>query len=122
MTAIEDSISQFPSNVALKHVLARLLAASPDDSVRDGDRALLLAAEVVQAHPGLQSAQTYAMALAEKGRFKEAAAAQREVIKRFEESGGEEDRAAIFRRRLELYEAGEPVRAPWLDTRKGPRL
>ena len=80
-----------------------------------------LAAEVLQAHPGLQSAQTYAMALAEEGRFEEAAAAQRKLIEQFEEGGGEDDRAAIFRHRLELYEAGKPVRAPWLDTRKGPK-
>ncbi len=118
LASIEDSVSRFPDWVAMEHVLARLLATSPDDGVRDGERALLLATEVMQSQPGLQSAQTLAMAYAETGKFEEAIALQRDLIQRVELAGSN-DRLAIFQGRLELYEQGQPVRAPWLEAKHG---
>jgi tetratricopeptide (TPR) repeat protein len=118
LATAEESISRFPDWLAMKHMLARLLATSPDDTVRDGERALQLATEVMQSQPGLQSAQTLAMAYAEIGRFEEAIALQRDLIQRFELAGSD-DRLQIFQHRLELYEQGQPVRAPWLEAKHG---
>ena len=118
LNSIEDSISRFPDWLAMQHVLARLLAAAPDDSVRDGERALDLATEVMTAQPGLQSAQTLAMAYAEVGMFEEAVALQRDLIQRFEQSGAD-GRLEVFEHRLELYEQGKTVRAPWLEAKRG---
>ena len=70
----------FPDNATLKHVLARLLATCPEDSIRDAQRALVLAGEAMQTRPGFEQAQTLAMALAESGQFAEAAEIQRQLI------------------------------------------
>jgi hypothetical protein len=66
-----------PASGLLSHALARLLAACPDKSVRDGARALPLAQAVWQAQPTAAHARTVALALAELGRCAEAAQWQR---------------------------------------------
>jgi len=70
---LEDDLKQMPTSGLLSHALARLLAACPDPSVRDGARALALAQAVWQAQPTADHARTVALALAELGRCREAA-------------------------------------------------
>jgi len=70
---LEDDLQQMPTSGLLSHALARLLAACPDRSVRDGARALALAQAVWQAQPSAAHARTVALALAELGRCQEAA-------------------------------------------------
>jgi protein O-GlcNAc transferase len=70
---LEDDLKQMPTSGLLSHALARLLAACPDRSVRDGSRALALAQAVWQAQPTADHARTVALALAELGRCREAA-------------------------------------------------
>lgn len=70
---LEDDLKQMPTSGLLSHALARLLAACPDRSVRDGARALELAQAVWQAQPNAAHARTVALALAELGRCEEAA-------------------------------------------------
>jgi predicted Zn-dependent protease len=70
---LEDDLRQMPTSGLLSHALARLLAACPDRSVRDGARALELAQTVFVAQPSSEHASTMAMALAELGRCEEAA-------------------------------------------------
>ncbi len=70
---LEEDLKQMPSSGLLSHALARLLAACPDRSVRDGARALALAQAVWQAQPSATHARTVALALAELGRCEEAA-------------------------------------------------
>ena len=65
--------------VSFTHALARLLAASPDPSLRDGARALELAEQAI-AEPTLQRAETLAMSYAAAGRFDEAVQVQRDLI------------------------------------------
>jgi tetratricopeptide (TPR) repeat protein len=95
------------------HALARVLAAAPDDRVRDGERALVLVQELLaagQKNPDL--GETMAMALAAAGRFEEAAALQRDLIAGAERAGAQ----AIGRRlraNLALYEKRQPAPAPW---------
>jgi Flp pilus assembly protein TadD len=112
VTGLEGSMTRFPQDVGLAHVLARLLATCPDDSVRDGDRALLLARRVLEDEPTIEHAETLAMALAELGRFNDAIALQRQVLAQREQAGAAANPEAS-RSYLALYLDGRGVRAPW---------
>ena len=109
---LTDGMQAFPEHPAFTFALARLLAAAPDDLVRDGRRALTLAEGLLQREQSLALGETVAMALAELGRYAEAAAVQRDVRATAEQ--GELD--AIVRRMTEnlgLYERGQPSRRPF---------
>lgn len=112
--ALESARARFPDNIDFVHTLARLLATSPDDSVRDGASALELARQAFEGRQSLDHAETLGMALAEIGRFEEAASWQRQVIVQREQQGPgpQLERSRGY---LALYEGGQPVRAPWLD-------
>lgn len=109
---LEAGLETVPGALPLAHALARLLATASDPAVRDGERALELAQRVFQQARTLDHGETVAMALAELGRFKEAAEWQRRVLAQAE-SSGDEALARRARRRLEGYERGEPCREPW---------
>lgn len=93
-------------------MLARILAASTNPAVRDGERALEMARRVFRAEPTLDHAQTVAMALAETGRFDEAVDLARQVLA---EAGrrGDSSTAEAARGLLASFERREPIRAPW---------
>lgn len=109
---LEESTRALPEDLALRHALARLLATAADPAVRDGERALELAAGVFRTYASVEHGATVAMALAELGRFDEATAWQQRVIDRARQM----DRAEVLpelREHLEGYRDGEPVRTPW---------
>ena len=110
---LESVLEGDPNNLAIQHILARLLATCPDDSIRDGARGLDLAEEVIAADLTIEHAETVAMALAETGRFDEAAALQRQIIAQAETTASA-NRIAGLRRNLLRYQSRQPVRAPWL--------
>ena len=72
ITVLEDAHQRFPDRTATATTLARLLASSPDVSLRDGQRALQMAMAVNDAEPMPAHAETIALALAELGRCGEA--------------------------------------------------
>jgi hypothetical protein len=72
MAVLEDAHQRFPDRTATATTLARLLASSPDVSLRDGKRALDIATAVNDAEPAPVHAETIALALAEIGRCTEA--------------------------------------------------
>lgn len=111
--SLESSIGRFPNSLSFKHALARLLATCPEDDIRDGERALQLAQEVLQTRPDLEHAQTYAMALAETQSFDQAAEVQRQILEQAA-SAAPGQNLSLLQERLETYEQGQPVRAPWL--------
>lgn len=96
------------------HALARLLATSSDPKVRDGARALELLQPLLQSERSLDLGETYAMALAETGQFREAQAIQRELTTAATRAG-----LTATRRRLEqrqaLYDRADPCRTTWTD-------
>lgn len=103
---LDEALGQMPGSGLLAHAAARLLAASPDPSVRDGERALKLALAVWQAQPAAFHAETVALALAELGRCDEAATWQRTAAGRAQsESPG---RLAGINGVLAAYEKGPP--------------
>jgi hypothetical protein len=92
--------------------LARLLATAPQPSARDAARALELARTLFEATRSLAVGQTYAMALAENGRFGEAAVLQQETIIGYERSKTPVDKA-FLERNLRLYQQRKPAREGW---------
>ena len=77
---LEEAMHALPASGLLAHGLARLLAACPDPSLRDGARARDLAFAVWQARPTAAHAETVALAAAELGDCGEAARWQQIAI------------------------------------------
>jgi tetratricopeptide (TPR) repeat protein len=115
-TFLEKARSELPDDPDISHALARLLAASPDDTMRDGKRAL----ELLQSlWKGLTSVEfeyveTLAMAFAEAGRFEEAVRLQQDIIAKVE-SAGRLDLVSQLKENLVLYERRQACRKPWRD-------
>jgi lysophospholipase L1-like esterase len=92
--------------------LAWLLSTCPEDSLRDADRALAALAPLDERYAGdPQYQDVRAAALAESGRFAEAAAAGQRSLEILDGlGGGDSPFAAEVRSRRELYLAGRPNR------------
>ena len=106
---LEEGLRQMPASGLLSHALARLLAACPDRSARDGARALDLAVAVWNAQPAAAHAETVALALGELGRCKEAGLWQQKAIEAARQEGLSA-RIGILTRGLPLYAQGPPCR------------
>ena len=107
---LDETLERFPGDVATRHLLARLLAVSPDDAVRDGARAVELAQSVVDEQPALDHLETLAMALAEAGRFADAVTWQQRALEAERQAAGGNSPQRLDR--LALYQARQPLRAP----------
>ena len=97
-----------------RQALARVLAAAPDDRVRDGERAwkLVEALPNDQRHPG--AFETMAMVLAELGHFDLAIDWQRLAMSAAARAG-RPDVAQQMAANLALYLRRQPCRTPWRD-------
>jgi tetratricopeptide (TPR) repeat protein len=112
---LEEAARTHPEQPGLAHALARLLASAPDDTVRDGSRALTMIQALERANaPTAALVETAAMALAENGRFGEAVARQRQAIA-MAAAAGRADLAARLAENLRRYESARPSRTPWAD-------
>ena len=108
--ALERGVAALPRAGELRHLLARLLASAPESGDRDPARALALALEVVQAKATSQHAETLAMALAENGRFAEAAGLLRQLLAEGQKREGPR-LVAYWQDQLAAYEKNRPFRA-----------
>ena len=109
---LEEGAKAYPAKMVFAHGLARLLAAAPDERVRDGPRAMALVQELLKQGRTVDLGATMAMAYAEIGRFPEAAALQRDLIAAAEKNGLK-DVVPRLKENLGLYERSEPCRTPW---------
>ncbi len=111
---LATAMEAFPQETSFAHALARLLAAAPDPTVRNGRRAMTLVEQVMEAEPEptLDLGETMAMTLAELGRFGEAAEVQRALIGAAELAQLPEA-VRHLTVNLRRYERGEPCRTPW---------
>ena len=112
---LENSLGAFPGNGSLANALARVLAASPDDAVRDGTRALSMAEKIVKTNEqdlDLDYVVTLAMALAEVGQFDRGAQLQQAMISQAKDAG-RQDLVDLLDDDLALYEQRKPARLPW---------
>ena len=110
---LDAGIEAFPGASIFPHALARLLAAAPDAEVRDGPRAMRLVEQIAaQGERTIDLGETMAMAMAEVGRYGQAAAVQRDLVAAAEAEGM---RNAVPRlaANLRLYEQDRPCRTPW---------
>jgi tetratricopeptide (TPR) repeat protein len=111
---LEAGVKSFPDQAGFAHALARLLAAAPDDRVRDGARALVLVRPLLEQQRTPALVETMAMTLAELGRFNEAVMWQREVL----DMARRADRTEMIARlegNLRFYANGQPCRVPWTN-------
>lgn len=112
---LEQAVNEFPDRVEFKISLARVLATSPDDRVRDGGRALAIARELFKTQEHTTAlGETIAMALAEGGDFAQAVAIQRDVIAAVKRSRMTSQLPRL-EQNLSLYERRQPSRTPWSD-------
>jgi tetratricopeptide (TPR) repeat protein len=112
---LEESTRVLPDRPELSHALARILAAAPDDTVRDGTRAMALVQDLMKANKTTVVGETMAMALAELGQFGDAVDVQKGVIAAAEQGGAAQD-VRRMTANLHLYERRQACRIPWPDS------
>jgi tetratricopeptide (TPR) repeat protein len=100
-----------PNNPDIPHALARVLAAAPDDGVRDGARAQALVEQLLVTDKTISLGETLAMAVAERGQFARAVQIQRDVIEANRQAGM--TAATHLAANLQRYQQGRPCRTPW---------
>lgn len=110
----EAATKTFPDQPGFSHALARLLAAAPDDRVRDGSRAIAIMNDLMKTQQSLTMAETMAMALAEAGRFDDAVKWQQDAIAAAT-AGKRNDLVAKLSVNLRRYQSSQPCRIPWTD-------
>ncbi len=119
------AMDRHAGQMAFPNALARLLATSPDDQVRDGRRALALAQALLTEHKTTAVAETMAMALAELGQFTLTAEWQN-VAMTVATQAGRPDIAERMAANLARYQRHEPCRRPWRNDepeyRPGPEV
>lgn len=112
--AFADAMKRFPGQPVLALALARLLAAAPDESVRDGRRAMAIVDELMKGPQSIELAETAAMGLAELGQYEQAIGVQHDVITAARQANLDQ----VVRRateNLERYKRREPSRRPFAD-------
>ena len=112
--ALAEAVRGASADPVFTHALARLLATSPDAHVRDGAQALQLVQQLLQRGRTLEVGETYAMTLAELGRFREAQSLQRDLIAAARRAGLAPMQARLMAR-LQLYDRADACRTPWTD-------
>lgn len=105
----------YPDHPAINHALARILAAAPDASVRDGRRAKVLVDRLLATQgQTLELGEATAMMLAEIGQFDQAVSVQKSVIE-----GAERLKlpavVARLTANLHRYERRESCRVPFTE-------
>jgi len=122
---LADGITVHPDQPIFRQALARILAAAPDDRVRDGERAWRLVQGISkeESHPG--GFETLAMVLAELGHFDLALDWQRLAMSAAARAG-RPDVAQQMAVNLARYVQRQPCRVPWRDDdpdhRPGPQV
>ena len=109
MAQYRQVLSLHPDSVEALNNLAWMLATAPDDSLRDGAEAVLLAEKASRLPPVKEMCVpgTLAAAYAEAGRFPEAVATAEAAVQS-ETNAGQTRFAAMNRQLLTLYRAGLP--------------
>jgi tetratricopeptide (TPR) repeat protein len=111
---LAEGMTAHSGDPRFSHALARVLAAAPDDGVRDARRALRLVDSLIKGQQTIELAETTAMALAAMGRYREAAAVQRDALAAANQAGLRDVERHLLAN-LRLYERGEPCRIPFRE-------
>ena len=109
---LEEAVRLHPEQPGFPHALARVLAAAPDDRVRDGRQAARLIDALMQTNTNWTLLETRAMAAAEIGQFEEAVRLQQDAVaaaaQARQKRAIDHMQAILARYRLRL-----PCRTPW---------
>lgn len=117
---VEDAVDSLQSAIAAHadykealNELAWIFSTAPDDSIRDGTRAVELAERLTQGEEGQDPAylDTLAAAYAEAGRFDSAVEAAQKALEGAK-SSGKETLASEIESRLALFRLQQPYREP----------
>ena len=113
---LEAGLTALPEDTDLTHALARLLAACPDDAIRNGQRALRLLQKVFERvkTPDFEQVETLAMVYAELGLFDRAVQVQRMMISEVTRAQ-RSMLATLLQENLARYQRKEACRQPWRD-------
>ena len=111
LAELELATANHPEASALRHLLARTLATSPVESLRDGHRALDLVRFPAGSRVHFQQIETLAMAYATLGKFSDAARWQEGAVQAIERTGRIDPTAS--RARLSRYRSSRPTRTVW---------
>jgi cytochrome c-type biogenesis protein CcmH/NrfG len=111
---LAEATRALPDSRDLSLAFARVLAASPDDGVRDGARAMAIVEQLFKGEKTTALGETLAMALAEVGQYSEATKIQRGVLEAARRAEMHAE-AREMTANLRLYEQGLPCRRPWAD-------
>jgi tetratricopeptide (TPR) repeat protein len=108
---LRGGIARCPNDAALLNLLALTLATAPDDRVRNGASAVAIAEQAcaTQSPATHPLRATLAAAYAEAGRFEDAVRESRRT-EADATAAGDENNAAEYRRRSDLYVRGQPLR------------
>jgi tetratricopeptide (TPR) repeat protein len=112
---LERAMQLYPDQPGFAEAMVRLLAAAPDDHVRDGAAAMAITQRLLtDQQPSVAVVETVAMAFAEVGKYAEAVKWERKAMSAVQQAG-RSDLLPYLAYRLSLYERGQPCRAPWGD-------
>jgi hypothetical protein len=119
LRSLEDSLDVVPDDRNIRQAVVRLLAAAPDERVRDGRRAERFARALVATGATYDHIEAVAMMAAENGDFE---TAQRLQLQALEAIGQGAPPALVdeLQRNLQRYRSRRPCRTPWTDD--GPAL
>lgn len=109
---LEAAHGRYPNDPSIAYFLAALLAASPEEEVRDAPRALALAKSLHAGHDTIEHRELLAMAHAESGDFDRALALQEQAVAAAY-GGFRFDLLPRVNANLARFRAGEPGREPW---------
>ena len=112
LAGLEEALQVLPGNLQIKHILARLLAACPEESILNGNRSLALAQQVFEAEATLEHTETLAMAYAQTGQFQEAIGWQVKALEAAE-AAQRPELVTRIEKNLALYQQEKPCRTPW---------
>jgi len=112
VTHLEEALEIDPGHMNAEVNLAWVLATAPDDSLRDGARAVQLARDVAQraGHPNAIVLRTLAAAYAEAGRFSDAIATARQAVD-IAKTAGNEGLISDLERSIASYRSNQPTRS-----------
>ena len=113
---LEESHRALPEDIDITNALARVLAAAPESTVRNGRLALELLQEVLKAQKevAFEHFETLAMAFAETRQFERAVQVQQGMIGEVSQAG-RTDLAELLEENLSLYRQEQACRQPWRD-------
>lgn len=109
---LQQAFAMHPEQAGFPHALARILAAAPDDTVRDGAEARRLTDTLLRSSDSWTLHETRAMVAAELQQYSDAVRWQQEAIARAEIAGQVAARP-FMKENLERYRRGLPCRTPW---------